>query len=81
MDMFARMFFLNDKEIEMEQVRGMCTVDEEEITLDEISAIMANQRNTGTLNERGQEKSAFDVALKGSKVYLEAHHFGDKGES
>lgn len=64
----------------MEQIKGMCIVDEKEITLDEIAVIIANQRNTGTLDERIQEKSAFDVALEGSKVYLETHYSEVKGE-
>lgn len=55
--------------------RGMCIVEEDEMTLEDIAHIMANQSNTGTLNERKGSESAFDIALRGSKVYLEAHDF------
>lgn len=59
----------------MKDYKRQCTVDENEITLEEISYIMKNQSNTGTLNERKKGKNAFDVALEGSKIYLEAQHF------
>jgi len=55
--------------------KGTCIVEDDEMTLEEIAQIMASQGNTGTPNERNGSESAFDVALRGSKVYLEAHGF------
>lgn len=57
-----------------------CSIVERNVTLDLISEITKNQRNTKTLNDRDGEEDAFEVALRGSKVYLREHKLLDAGE-
>lgn len=47
-----------------------CRISKRDITLDDIKFIVEHQGNTHTINDRGGDKDAFEVALEGSKVYL-----------
>ena len=54
---------------------GQCVVVQDELTLDMLSEFDNNQRNTTTQNSREGEESAFQKALRGSKIYLRTQGF------
>lgn len=47
-----------------------CIIEQREVTIDDIKSIVEHQGNTHTINNRGGDMDAFEVALEGSKVYL-----------
>ena len=57
-----------------------CIVEQREVTLDEIKSIVEHQGNTNTINNRGGDRDAFEVALEGSKVYLKYKGFLEEEE-
>lgn len=57
------------------QKTGHSAVVNREITVEEIEDILQNQKNIITTNDRSSEDDVFEVALKGSKAYLEAQGY------
>lgn len=57
-----------------------CTVIRRSVTIDDIRQVRESQKNIVTTNERDSDESALKVALRGSKVYLQAHNFLDQTE-
>lgn len=57
-----------------------CVVAQREVTLDEIKSIVERQGNTHTINNRGGDMDAFEVALEGSKAYLKHKGLWDEEE-
>lgn len=63
------------------QKTGHSAVVNREVTIEEIEDILQNQKNIITTNDRSSGNDAFEVALEGSKAYLEAQgYLEDKGE-
>ena len=54
-----------------------CVVAQREVTIDEIKAIVERRGNTHTIDNRGEDMDAFEVALEGSKVYLSTYELYD----
>ncbi|MCM1046875.1 MAG: hypothetical protein NC433_00425 [Clostridiales bacterium] len=51
------------------------TVVHREVTIEKIEDILRNQENIITTNDRSSEDDAFEIALQGSKAYLEAQGY------
>lgn len=51
------------------------TVVHREVTIEKIEDILRNQENIITTNDRSSENDAFEIALQGSKAYLEAQGY------
>jgi len=58
--------------------KAKCVVIDRNISVDDIAEIVSMQKNTIRLNERKDEMDALQVALEGSKIYLDAHGLLDE---
>lgn len=59
----------------MKNEKGTCTVIKREVTSKEIKEILQSQKNINSINDRASDADAFEVALDGSKAYLQAHGY------
>lgn len=57
------------------QKTGHSAVVNREVTIEEIEDILQNQKNIFTTNDRSNADDVFEVALKGSKVFLKAQGY------
>lgn len=60
-----------------------CTVVVDPLTIEQVEELQRDQKNTGTINNRNDDASAFVHAKNGSQLFLRAQGYIDEetGES